>query len=281
MPAAEFSQDVGELFRQRVGSILIPLKFDIIGEKYNIECKSKKHHNAREHTIDLLARHLHAGGSVHKKTIAIEAKKTFPSLAEIKNVVEDFADKIECLSREKLYPLSDEGVVFTSNDLSMNQVQSFHKAAQEAADSQRVNIGLVSGSKFRLIEALSATTKRYVPSYSVTTINCTNKPDHDLGSVCPMSMGDNARLYICALKAGEIRISVFKIDGENYDPDDFMNDMAWIKEYEGVIDQIHSCGGFTDKAIQDIKAAGLKTGIIDHHLQRCFGFQYLNYTVPP
>ena len=281
MPTAEFSQDIGELFRQRVGSILVPLRFDIIGEKHNVDCRSKVHHDARDHTIDLVAKHLHAGRSANKRTIVIEAKKTFPPLNGIKNVVNDLANKIECLSKDKLYYPSDEGVVFTSDDLSVNQIQSFYTAAEATSDSRRINIGLVSGSKFRLIEALSRTIAQYVPPYSVTTINCRSEPDNDLGSVCPMSMGDNSRLYVCALKAGEVRISVFRIDGENYNPDDFMEDMAWIKEYSGVLDQIHSGGGFTDKAIQDIKNSGLKIGIIDHRLQRCFNFQYLNYPIPP
>jgi hypothetical protein len=281
MPRAEFSQDIGELFRQKVGSILIPLKFDIIGEKYAFECKSKVFHKSQEHTIDLLARHLHAGRSAHKKTIVIESKKTFPSPKDTEDAVEELANKIECLNRKILYTFSDEGVVFTEDSLSIRQQESFQKASEEVAASRRFDIELVSGSKFRMIEALSSATKYYSTSYSVTTIGCSNKPDQDLGSICPMSIGENSRLYLCALKAGEVRLSVFKIDGENYIPDNFMEDMAWIKDYSGVLDEIHSVEGFTDKAIQDIKDSGLKIGIVDHHLQRCFNVQYLNYTAPP
>jgi len=282
MARAEYSQDKGELFRQKVAGLLIPLRYEIIGEKYAIECKSTVFHKSKEHTIDLLSRHYHAGKSAHKKTVAIESKKTFPSsLEKIPEIVDDLANKIECVSRKVLYAGTEEGIVFTDDDISLNQQIAFETASEGIAISRGYSIELVSGSKFRLFEAISLAAKQYSPSYSLTIINYLSKPDQDLGSFCPRCIGENSRLYLCALKAGELRMCVFKVDGENYTPENYVEDMVWIKDYSGVLDQIHSGGGFTDKAIKDIKDSGLKLGVIDHRLQRCFGTPYLNYTMPP
>jgi len=282
MPRAEHSQDLGELFRQKVGNVLIYLRYDVMGEKYPFKCKSTVFHGSTEHTVDILARHSHSGGHVHKKTIVIESKKTFPSPADINHVVVDLANKIDCLSKKPMYSETDEGMILTDSNISLNQEEAFKRASEKIATSRGYVIGLISGSKFRLLEALSFTAKEFSSSkYSVSIINCLNKPEQDLGSICPMSIGENSRLYLCAMKAGEIRLSVFRIDGENYVPENFMEDMEWIKNYSGIFDKIHSVGGFTDKAVQDIKAAGLNIGIIDHNLLKCINTQYLNYTVPP
>lgn len=275
MTRAERSHDIGELFRQRVESILQPLRYDILASKHPIKCRCE-YHKTGEHVIDTLASHSHAVYP-RKKAVLIESKRTMPALAAIENLITDLANKVDCLSKQSHYSGTNEALVITESDVSLNVMEAFNMNSQKIAGYRGTHISLVSGSKFRLMEAMSNLLGSFTSNSSVTIIPNGRSLWQDIGSPCPFNLDEITKYYVCLLEPPAFKVSVFKVNGGNYNSTDFVEEMGWIKENEGVIEQIHSCEGFTDTAINDVKSAGLEIGLVDHDLRRTFFTTYLNY----
>ena len=274
MPRAERSHDLGEVFRRKVEDIIRPLRYDILASKFPIKCKCE-YHGTTEHTLDILARHVHAAESSRKKTIIVESKKTMPALSSIENMVVDLANKVDCLCKHSYYSEIDEALVLTESDMSLRALEEFNKASTKIASSRDTFIAVICGSRFRGMEGMSNLIRQYSDS-SVTIINAGKNPSQDIGSPCPLNIDYIQKHYVCALKPPKFRISVFKMN-TSYNSHDFVEDMAWVKNYQGVLDQIHACESFTDSVSTDVSSSGLTIGLIDHTLQRTFYVDYLNY----
>lgn len=256
-------------------TILKPLRYDILASKYPISCKCE-YHNTSEHTIDILARHIHGAESSRKKTIIIESKKTMPALGRVENVVTDLANKIDCLCRHFNNFEINEALVITDSNVSIRFKEKFGRASRKMASSRGMFISLISGSKFRTIDGMSRAIKNYPTDSSITIVHAGRNPDQDIGSPCPLNIDEIHKQYVCAFKPAEFNISVFKMK-MSYNSADFLEDMAWAKQYRGVLNQIHACEGFTDAVPGDIKSSGLATGLIDHSLQKTLFLDYLDY----
>ena len=137
-------------------------------------------------------------------------------------------------------------------------------------------ISLIGDSRFRVIEGMSRVIKDYPADSSITIIHAGKNPDQDLGSPCPLNIDQIPKHYVCAFKPAQFRTSIFKMK-MSYNSKDFLDDLAWAKQYRGVLDQIHACEGFTDAVPGDVKSSGLATSLIDHNLRKTFFVDYLNY----
>lgn len=275
MPRAERSHEIGEVFRRRVEAIVQQLRYDILASKHPIKCRCE-YHNTSEHVIDTLATHSHAAES-RKKAILIESKRTMPSLRDISNMVIDLANKADCLGKYSHYAGVNEALVLTESDVSLNAKGEFNKASTKIASSRETHISLVSGSRFRLMEAMSRLVKQYVSNSSITIVPAGKNLWQDIGSPCPFNIDLIPKYYVCSLRPPEFRVSVFKMNMGSYNSKDLVEEMAWIKEYEGVLEQIHTFEGFTNTVSVDVKAAGLEIGLVDHNLRKTFFVNYLNY----
>ena len=277
MPRAEYSTDVGETFRRKTIGILNHLGYDIIGTKFAIKCKSE-FHQVQEHTIDILGRHVHRFEPWVKKPIVVESKKTLPSSSQaMEQMAEDLANKIDCLGRNFDYLATDEGLVLSDSNPSLTTSERFKNKSRTIIANRSIFIALVAGSKFRIVEALSSCLHSYSQNHSTSIILPEKAPQKDLGTLCPMNL-EVQKAFVCGMKVGTLRLSVFKTLGENYNSPELFEDIAWVNKYRAILDSIHSSTGYVDDVIEAVESMGMGTTLIDHYLQRTFFGDYPSYT---
>ena len=278
MPRAEHSTDLGEIFRVRCVNILRCLGYDVIGTKFAIRCKLGEFHNVQEHTIDILGSHVHRFESLPKKPIVVESKKTLStSLQSIENIVVDPANKIDCLGKSYGYLGTDEGLILSDSNPRLATHERFGDMSRLIQANRSVFISLVAGPMLRIVEAISGCLNSYSQTLSTSITLPLKSVQADIGTPCPMNLGAR-KVYLCGVRVGDFRISIFKTLGENYSSTELVDDLAWVNKHNAILDAIHSSTGYVYTVVCDIESTGLGTALIDHYLQRTFFGDYQGYT---